>query len=92
MAEKTDKTQDERLCELEANHRSILWTIGILVTIFMGICVWRIAAAYRIEDSVVNLRAEVNQKIEPISMQYLDIKAQLSQIQTDIIWIKQTIK
>jgi hypothetical protein len=51
----------------------------------MGICVWRIAAAYRIEDSVVNLRAEVNQKIEPISMQYLDIKAQLSQIQTDII-------
>jgi hypothetical protein len=25
-------------------------------------------------------------------MQYLDIKAQLSQIQTDIIWIKQTIK
>ena len=54
-----------------------IWAMGIILLLFG----WLIIA-----------NASVSNKIDAINQTYVEIRTQLSQIQTDISWIKESIK
>jgi hypothetical protein len=50
-----------------------------------------ITSQNRTTDAMAKLREVNDEKMSVMSASFLDIKSQLSQIQADLIWIKQTL-
>jgi hypothetical protein len=75
-----DKKQNTAIDELRKNivgWKVFVWAMGFIV-VFLGLMC----------SQVVSLAA----KVEKTQSEYVTIQTQLSQIQTDLIWIKQELK
>ena len=86
-----NKTRDKQITEVQTHISNIWKTISILTTIFLGILAWIITSQNRTTDAMAELREVNDAKMSVMSASFLDIKSQLSQIQADLIWIKQTL-
>ena len=84
MENEINKTQNERLKALEGKEciqaKNFIAALVLLTTIFLGIFGYFLA----------NLES-LQSKIDQSSVQFMRIEAQLSQIQTDLQWIKRDL-
>lgn len=62
----------------EREKKYVSWTIFV----------WSIAILLTMFGYVLNISVVTNSKVEAYTNSLTDIKVQLSQIQTDILWIK----
>ncbi len=85
-----NELQDERLSKIEAHAKkcpelyadkiTIKAVTGALLTIILAIFGYTMGAVDNLE-----------QKLERTNIEYTKIQSQLSQIQTDLVWLKQEI-
>ncbi len=60
--------------------RHFQWIMGIMVTVMMGMFVY-----------ITTCIATMDQKVDINRVEYMQIEARLSEIQTDILWIKREL-
>jgi hypothetical protein len=86
MQKFTDESQNKKIENLEncvkdfVNFKILMWIFGILFTLTLSLFGYVLASVETLDS-----------KVESSNHQFIKIETQLSQIQTDLIWIKKEL-